>query len=110
MLHDNIQKKIILDSPDPLNLPKGSENASNLTNRYLGMFLEVQVDRQIDRQKGGHTTDAKTISLRFHRGETNTEQRINCHVQEHNAVLQVRLEPATHRYLIKHSTTSALLS
>ena len=25
-----------------------AENASNLTNRYLGMFLEGHVDRQID--------------------------------------------------------------
>ena len=25
-----------------------AENASNLTNRYLGMFLEGQVDRQTD--------------------------------------------------------------
>ena len=43
-----------------------TENASNLTNRYLGMFLEGQVDRQTDRQtdrqKGGQTADAKTIS------------------------------------------------
>ena len=27
-----------------------AENASNLTNRYLGMFLEGQVDRQTDRR------------------------------------------------------------
>ena len=27
-----------------------AENASNLTNRYLGMFLEGKVDRQTDRQ------------------------------------------------------------
>ena len=27
-----------------------AENASNLTNRYFGMFLEGQVDRQTDRQ------------------------------------------------------------
>ena len=27
-----------------------AENAPNLTNRYLGMFLEGQVDRQTDRQ------------------------------------------------------------
>ena len=27
-----------------------TENASNLTKRYLGMFLEGQVDRQTDRQ------------------------------------------------------------
>ena len=33
-----------------------AENAPNLTNRYLGMFLEGQVDRQTDRQTGrrGH--------------------------------------------------------
>ena len=47
-------------------------NASNLTNRYLGMFLEGHVDRQkdrqTDRQKGGQTADAKTISLRLHGG------------------------------------------
>ena len=51
-----------------------AENAPNLTNRYLGMFLEGQVDRQTDRQtdrqKGAQTADAKTISLRLHRGET----------------------------------------
>ena len=41
-----------------------AENASNLTNRYLGMFLEGQVDRQT----GAQTADAKTISLRLHRG------------------------------------------
>ena len=29
-----------------------AENAPNLTNRYLGMFLEGQVDRQTDRQTG----------------------------------------------------------
>ena len=29
-----------------------AENAPNLTNRYLGMFLEGQVDRQTDRQMG----------------------------------------------------------
>ena len=45
-----------------------TENASNLTNRYLGMFLEGQVDRQAGRQKGGQTADAKTISPRLHRG------------------------------------------
>ena len=33
-----------------------AENASNLTNRYLGMFLEGQVDRQT----GAQTADAKT--------------------------------------------------
>ena len=27
-----------------------TENASNLTNSYLGMFLEGQMDRQSDRQ------------------------------------------------------------
>ena len=36
-----------------------AENAPNLTNRYLGMFLEGQVDRQT----GAQTADAKTISL-----------------------------------------------
>ena len=46
-----------------------AENASNLTNRYLGMFLEGQVDRQTDRQTVAQTSDAKTISLRLHRGE-----------------------------------------
>ena len=53
-----------------------AENASNLTNKYLGMFLEGQVDRQTDRQTGAQTADAKTISLRLHRGETSTEHRI----------------------------------
>ena len=46
-----------------------AENASNLTNRYLGMFLEGQVDRQTDRQTGAQTADAKIISLRLHRGK-----------------------------------------
>ena len=32
-----------------------AENAPNLTNRYLGMFLEGQVDRQKDRQTDGCT-------------------------------------------------------
>ena len=32
-----------------------AENAPNLTNRYLGMFLEGQVDRQTDRQTDGCT-------------------------------------------------------
>ena len=32
------------------------------------MFLEGQVDRQTDRQTGAQTADAKTISLRLHRG------------------------------------------
>ena len=45
-----------------------AENAPNLTNRYLGMFLEGQVDRQTDRQTGAQTADAKTISLRLHLG------------------------------------------
>ena len=45
-----------------------TEIASNLTNWYLGVFLEGQVDRQSDRQKGGQTADAKTIYLRLHRG------------------------------------------
>ena len=45
-----------------------AENASNLTNRYLGMFLERHVDRQTDRQTGAQKADAKTISLRLHRG------------------------------------------
>ena len=50
-------------------LPIHTENASNLTNRYLGMFLEGQVDRQTDRQIEGCTDGrAKTISLRLHRG------------------------------------------
>ena len=55
-----------------------AENAPNLTNRYLGMFLEGQVGRQTDRQTGAQTTDAKTISLRLHRGGggTSTEHRI----------------------------------
>ena len=53
-----------------------AENAPNLTNRYLGMFLEGQVDRQTDRQTSAQTADAKTISLRLHRGETSTEHRI----------------------------------
>ena len=85
-----------------------TENSSNLTNRYLGMFLEGQVDRQTDRQKGAQTADVKTISLRLHRGETSTEHRIFSVMS--NAVLQVRLDPATHRYRVKHSTTTALLS
>ena len=34
-------------------------HASNLTNRYLCMFLEGQVDRQTDRQKGAQTASAK---------------------------------------------------
>ena len=53
-----------------------AENASNLTNRYLCMFLEGQADRQTDRQTGAQTADAKTISLRLHRGETSTEHRL----------------------------------
>ena len=61
-------------------LPIHAENASNLTNRYLGMILEGQVDRQTDSQTdsqtGAQTADAKTKSLRLHRGETSTEQRI----------------------------------
>ena len=40
-------------------------NASNMTNRYLGVFLEGQADREADRQKGGQTADAKTISPDF---------------------------------------------
>ena len=52
-----------------------TENALNLTNRYLDMFLEGQVDRQTysqpdrqtdrktDRQKGGQAANAKKISL-----------------------------------------------
>ena len=44
-------------------------HASNLTNRYLCMFLEGHVDRQTDRQKGAQTANAKTISLRLHRGK-----------------------------------------
>ena len=51
-------------------------HASNLTYRYLCMFLEGQVDRQTDRQKGAQTANAKTISLRLHRGEASTEHRI----------------------------------
>ena len=39
-----------------------AENAPNLTNRYLGMVLEGQTDRQADRQTGAQTADAKTIS------------------------------------------------
>ena len=48
-------------------------------HQILGMFLEGQVDRQTDRQTGAQTADAKTISLRLHRGggvETSTEHRI----------------------------------
>ena len=41
-----------------------AENAPNLTNRYLGMFLGGQTDRQT----GAQTADAKTMSLRLHRG------------------------------------------
>ena len=77
---------------------------------FLEGLVDRQTDRQTDRQKGGQMADAKTISLRLHRGKTSTELRIKCHVQEHNAVLQVRLEPATHRYRVKHSTTTVLLS
>ena len=44
-----------------------AENASNLTNRYLGIFLEGQVDRQTDRRVH-RRRDAKTVSLRLHRG------------------------------------------
>ena len=89
-----------------------TENASTMTKRYLGMFLGGQVDIQAGRQKGGQTADAKTIPPLppTSSGETSTEQRIKCHVQEHNAVIQVRLEPATHRYRVKHSTMTALLS
>ena len=50
-----------------------AENAPNLTNRFLGMFLEGQVDRQTDGCIGGRH---QTISLRLHRGETSTEHRI----------------------------------
>ena len=46
-----------------------TENASTMTYRYLGMFLEGQVDRQAGRQMGGQTADAKTISPRLHRGK-----------------------------------------
>ena len=38
-------------------------HASNLTNRYLCMFLEGQVDRQTDRQKGAQTTNATNPSI-----------------------------------------------
>ena len=73
---------IFWGSPDPLPPPPPldphlglsmvlsihAQNAPNLTNRYLGMFLEGQVDRQTDRQTVAQTVDAKTISLRLHRG------------------------------------------
>ena len=42
-----------------------AENASNLTKRYLGMFLEGQVDRQTDRQTGAQTADAKQYPSDF---------------------------------------------
>ena len=92
-----------------------TENASNLTNRYLGMFLEGQVDRQTDRQTerwtdGRRQNNIPPTSSGGGGWGTSTGQRIKCHVQEHNAVLQVRLDPATHRYRVKHSTKTALLS
>ena len=46
-----------------------AENAPNLTNRYLGMFLEGQVDRHTHIQTGAQKADAKTISHRLHRGK-----------------------------------------
>ena len=68
------------------------------------MFLEGQVDRQTDRQKGGQMADAKKQYPSYFIGggglEISTEQRIKCHVQEHSAVFQVRLEPTTHRYRV----------
>ena len=69
-----------------------AENASNLTNRYLGMFLEGQMDRQ---------TDGWTDGRRQNNIPPTSSGR---------GVLQVRLEPSTHRYRVKHSTTTALLS
>ena len=48
-----------------------TENASNLSNRYLGMFLEGEVDRQTDRQTDRRVhrrPTPKTISIRLHRG------------------------------------------
>ena len=38
-----------------------AENASNLTNRYLGMFLEGQVDRQTDRRVHRRPTGGKPV-------------------------------------------------
>ena len=47
------RKSFILDSPHPLNLSRGSENASNLTKRYLGNVsgrTGRQTDRKVDRR------------------------------------------------------------
>ena len=38
-------------------------------------------------------------------GLTSTKQRIKCHAQGHNTV---RLEPATPRFRVKHSTSDLL--
>ena len=56
------RKKIILGSPHPLNLARESENASNLTDRYLGMFLEEQVDRETDRRVDTRPTPKQYLS------------------------------------------------
>ena len=52
-----------------------AENAPNLTNRYLGMFLEGLVDRQTDRRVHRRPTP-KTYPSDFIGGETSTEHRI----------------------------------
>ena len=69
-----------------------TKNASNLTKkarRYGSGRVDGRTDRKMDRWMD----DAKTISLRFHRGKLSTKQRINFHAQEHDTVFQVRLEP-----------------
>ena len=40
------------------------------------MYVSGRTGGQTDRQKGAQTANAKTISLRLHRGETSTEHRI----------------------------------
>ena len=81
-------------APPPLDLHLGlpmvlsihAENASNLTNRYLGMFLEGQVDRQT----GAQTADAKTLSLQLHRGETSTGYLVSCSRTQRSASGEAR--------------------
>ena len=82
-----------------------AENAPNLTNRYLGMFLEGQADSQTDRRVHRRPTP-KQYPSDFIGGKP----VLSTGYLQHNAVLQVRLEPATHRYRVKHSTTTSLLS
>ena len=55
-----------------------AENASNLTNRYLGMFLEGQVDRQTDGCTDGRRQNNIPPTSSGGGGETSTEHRIFC--------------------------------